>query len=303
MILVIPVESIVENKGGAIMYDPDSNKIIKQYVHNKKWKRVGWRGGKVYGDYLIATDWQDLHYFNIKKWKHEKSFSKNTFNDLHYVEVHNDKLYVVNTGLDAIESFDNPMEPKFEKIDFMFNANKKLFKKRDIALDNPYNKMMKFKPHSAHPNCISFDKKRILVTCFGKNQKFNSGEIIELNTGKRLFKRCFDCHDGLYYKGDFYTTWTRHATILKYSDLTNKKLPVGSHEKIKIGSGRGWWRGMVAANGRIYIFASDGYKKRKTTVRMAIIDLKSKKTIKTHKLPMIDGVHWDTVYQPNIYEI
>jgi hypothetical protein len=88
----MPVESIVQNKGGVIMYNPDSNKIMKQYVHDKKWKRVGWRGGKIYGNHLIATDWNELHYFNIKKWKYDRSFQKNTFNDLHYVEIHKDKL-------------------------------------------------------------------------------------------------------------------------------------------------------------------------------------------------------------------
>jgi hypothetical protein len=50
------------------------------------------------------------------------------------------------------------------------------------------------------------------------------------------------------YKGDFYATWTRHATILEYPDLSNKKFPNASQlNKIRIGSGRGWWRGMVIA--------------------------------------------------------
>ena len=88
MLLLIPVESIVQNKGGVILYNPETNTIEKQYIHDKIWTRTGWRGGKIYGDYLIATDWTDLHYFNYKKWKYEKSFVHNTFNDLHYVEIH-----------------------------------------------------------------------------------------------------------------------------------------------------------------------------------------------------------------------
>ncbi len=82
MKLIIPVESIIQNKGGVILYDVDANKILKQYVHKKKWKRCGWRGGKLYGNFLIATDWSDLHYFNVKTWKYEKTFKKSTFNDL-----------------------------------------------------------------------------------------------------------------------------------------------------------------------------------------------------------------------------
>ncbi|MCF8019799.1 MAG: hypothetical protein K9L62_10350 [Vallitaleaceae bacterium] len=301
MQFILPVESIVQNKGGVILYDPDSNKILKQYVHDKKWTRVGWRGGKLYGDYLIATDWNDLHYFNVKKWKYVKTFKKNTFNDLHYVEIHNDKLYIVNTGIDSIEIFKNPMNPEFENIHFVFEKNKDIFKPREIDLKLKYNEMMKVKPHSCHPNCIAFDKKRILVTCFGKNQKFNSGEVIELNTGKRLFKgRNFDCHDGIFNNNDFYLTHTRHNTILVYKNLYTSNLPYNPTKRIRIGAGKGWWRGMLIMGDMIYVFASDGYRKRKTTIRMATINTKTNKRRKV-KLPVVDGIHWDTIYQPNLY--
>lgn len=301
MKLILPVESIVQNLGGVVLYDVDSNKILKQYVHDKKWKRVGWRGGKVYGDYLIATDWSDLHYFNIREWKYEKTFKKNTFNDLHHIQIHNDKMYVVNTGLDAIEIFNNPMNPEFEKIEFVFKKNPKLFKDRAIVLNENYNTMLKVKPHSCHPNCIEFDKKRIFVTCFAKEQRINTGEIIELNSGKRVTRKHYDCHDGMFYGDDFYTTRTRHATILIFKNLRNGAIPMEPVETIKIEAGKGWWRGMVIYNNMLYVFASDGYRKKKTTVRIAIVNLKTRKTSK-FRLPSIDGVHWDTIYQPNLWE-
>ncbi len=158
MLFIIPVESLDQNKGGVILYDTAENKILKQYVHDEKdWPRCGWRGGKLYGDYLIATDWTDLHYFNVKKWKYEKSFTQNTFNDLHYVQIHNDKLYVVNTGLDAIEIFNDPMDPKLYDRIFVFDCNHEIFEKRDLDLNKEYNKILKVTPHFCHPNCISFD--------------------------------------------------------------------------------------------------------------------------------------------------
>lgn len=300
MQFILPVESIIQNKGGVILYDVESNKILKQYVHDKKWTRVGWRGGKLHGDYLIATDWTDLHYFNVRKWKYEKTFTKTTFNDLHYVEVHNDKLYVVNTGLDAIEIFNDPMNPKFESIEFLFDKND-IFQKRQLNLTSKYNERMKVKPHSCHPNCIAFDKKRILVTCFGKGQKINTGEVIELNSGKRLFKnKNFDCHDGIFHGRDYYLTHTRHDTILVYENLYGTKLPMEPTRKIKIGAGKGWWRGMVIVGDTIYVFASDGYRKKKTTIRMATVNLKTGERSKV-KLPILRDVHWDTIYQPNFY--
>lgn len=296
MKLIVPVESIVQNKGGVILYDVDSNKILKQYVHDKEWTRCGWRGGKLFGDILIATDWSDLHYFNVKKWKYLKSFQKSTFNDLHYIEIFNGKMYVVNTGLDAIEIFDNPMDPEFVKMIFLFKKNKNIFEHRKLDLKKMYNKEMKVKPHVAHPNCISANGKEIYVTCFGKKQKLNTGEIINLNSGKKMTKQNYDCHDGLFYNDKFYTTWTRHSQILEFKNLNVKTAP----RKLSIGP-RGWWRGMVIENDLAYIFASDGYKGRKTTVRLATINLKTSKR-KTQRLPVVDGMHWDTVYQPNIFK-
>jgi len=301
MKFIIPVESFVQNLGGAILYDPIENKILKQYVHDKKWKRVGWRGGKLYGDILIATDWQDLHYFNVKEWKYLKTFRKNTFNDLHYIEVHNGKLYVVNTGLDAIEIFKKPMNPEFEKLIFIFQKNKEIFKNRSLNKNRRYNDRLKVKPHSAHPNCIAFDKKRILVNCFGKEQRHGTGEVIELNTGKRVIKKNFDCHDGIYYKNDFYLTRTRFATILKFKDLATRKFPVAKADEVfKLGK-RAWWRGMVIHNDTAYVFASDGYRRKKTTARMATINLKTGER-KIQKLPSVDNVYWETIYQPNLWE-
>lgn len=302
MRLIIPVESIVQNLGGVILYDPVNNKILKQYVHDKKWTRVGWRGGVVYDGYLIATDWQDLHYFNIKTWKYEKTFKKKTFNDLHYVEAHNNKLYVVNTGLDAIEIFKNPMDPNFEKLIFLFEMNRKIFKNRQIDRNGRYNDKLKIKPHSAHPNCIAFNKGRIFVNCFGKEQRHGTGEVIDLKTGKHVLKRLVDCHDGIFYKDDFYLTRTRFSTILKIKNLADRKLPITKpDESFKIGK-KGWWRGMVIHDDIAYVFASDGYRRKKTTARMVMVNLKNGKR-ENRKLPSIDGVHWETIYQPNIWRV
>ena len=253
MLLIIPVEAKKQNKGGVILYDPQKNEILKQYVHNRKWKRVGWRGGIVYGKYLIGTDWNQLHYFNLKTWEYEKSFNKNTFNDLHYLRIAKKKLYIVNTGLDAIEIFNNPLNPEFEQILFLFDVAPKLFSKRNINLNMDFGGVYKTNPHSAHPNCIEFCGKRVLVTCFRKGKKNNTGEAILLNNGKKLFRKCYDCHDGNFYKNDYYVTRTRFGTILVYKDIKAKKIPVYKpDETLSLGS-KGWWRGMVIHNDIIYI--------------------------------------------------
>jgi len=302
MLFIIPVESIHQNKGGVILYDPIKNTIVKQYTHTREWKRNGWRGGVLYGDYLIATDWTHLHYFNYKTWQYEKSFTHNTFNDLHYLKIHEDKLYVVNTGLDAIEVFTNPMEPVFESRHFIFNIGKqarKVFAQRDVNLNNKYNDLYKIKPHSCHPNCIEFAGKRTLVTCFRKADRDNTGEIIVLETGKRMFRTCYDCHDGQIYKGNFYTTRTKHGTILVYNNITQRDFPIPSPDKTYSLGGKGWWRGMLIIDEKLYVFASDGYRKRKRRARICTLDLKTgHKEIKL--VPVSGDIFWDTIYQPQL---
>lgn len=276
MQFILPVESIVQKKGGVVLYDPGSNKILKQYVHDKQGGRpvrVGWRGGQLYDQYIIVTDWSELHYFNVKKWKYERSFKKDTFKNLHNIGIYDDKLYVINTGLNIIEMFKNPLEPEFEKIIYI-----------DLK----------------HPNCIAFKKERIFVTCLGHGDTPNSEGVVELNSGKRIFEDEFSCHDGIFHGNDFYLTHTSQGAILEFKDLCNKKIPISPTNIIKIGAGKGWWRGMIIVEDVVYVFASDGYRKKKATIRMATVNLKTMARTKIN-LPVVDGIHWDTIYQPNFY--
>lgn len=304
MRLVVPVESIVQNKGGVILYDPSKNKILKQYVHNRTWKRVGWRGGVIYDKFLIATDWTDLHYFDLEKWKYERTFKKNTFNDLHYLSIRKGKLFVVNTGLDAVEIFENPLEPKFLKIIFVFKANSKKFRPRKINLKFPYNQEYKTKPHSCHPNCVSFGENVMLVTCFQKQHRMNTGEVIELNTGQFLTKKHYDFHDGVFFRSNFYLSVTRTGKILVFRKLVKKfkenKWPLSPDTVIRLKS-KGWWRGMVFKDDTMFIFSSCGYNKKKRSARIATVNLTTGK-IEIKRLPVMDKVNWDTIYQPCIWE-
>jgi hypothetical protein len=301
--LIVAAESIIQHKGGFFIYDALKNKIEKQYVHNKNWEfRVGWRGCALYDKYLITTDWTDLHYFDLEKWKYIKTFKKNTFNDLHYLKIFKNKLYIVNTGLDAIEIFKNPLDPIFKDIQFIFKKNC-IFKKRKINLEKKYNELFKIKPHSCHPNAIEISDDRIYVTCFQKEQQRNTGEIIELNTGNRVLDKNYDCHDALLYNGNLYTTRTRQNKIIVIYDINNRKLPISDIDEVfNIERGE-WWRGMIIHDDILYLFSSDGYRGIKNTLTCLILDIKDKKIIQINKIPEFENILWDTAYQPQIMEI
>lgn len=297
--LIIPVESMKQSKGGVILYDPQNNEIEKQYIHPQRTdvKRSGWRGGTLFGNYLIASDWTDLHYFDITNWKYLYKITKNTFNDLHYLMIQNNSLFVVNTGLDAIERFKNPLNPKPKDFKFIFNTNKR-FSKRDIDLSQKFNDKLKIKPHVAHPNCICPVEDKLFVTCFeNETRKENTGCVIDINSGKILLDN-INCHDGNYYNGNLYFSHTRKNSVLVVKNPLKKKWPVKVDEEIKIGKPC-WWRGMVISKGKIYLFCSKGYN-GKAPVILATIDLKSR-SVKFSRLPIVKNLPWDTVYQPLLY--
>jgi len=298
MKFIIPVESIIQNKGGVIEYDPINNKILRQYVHSKKWRRSGWRGGIIHKDYLIATDWQDLHYFNLKKWKYEKSYTQTTFNDLHYLTIYDNRLYVVNTGLDAIEEIRNPMKPE-EGPNFLTFVFSKIpeIKKRKIDIWEKWNEKYKTN-HVCHPNCITIKKGLKFVTCFENEKRGKkSGKVVELSTQQVVLDK-HNCHDGNFYNDDFYLSGTREHQIYVIYELLEQKWPVKIDKKINIGK-PGWWRGMVIHNDKAFIFASYAYGEN-SSCKMAVIDLQDQKTIDIVTLPKHQGVQWDTIYQPNL---
>jgi len=299
MKFIIPVESIIQNAGGVILYDPLENKIIEQYVHHKKWRRSGWRGGVLYKDYLIATDWQDLHYFNWKKWKYEASLSKSTFNDLHYLVVDNHQLYIVNTGLDAIEIINDPLKLDGSVNIFVFDRIRGMTK-RDIDLNYDWSKEYKLRPHVAHPNCLAIEGSYMFTTCFeNETRGKKTGRVVELNTGQTVLEN-HNCHDGNFYDGDFYLSGTREHQIYVLYELMERKWPVKIDKKINIGK-PGWWRGMVIVDDKAFIFASYAYGEN-SSCRMAVIDLQTQKTIEIKTLPKHNKYQWDTIYQPQLLE-
>jgi len=300
MYFIIPVESIAKQLGGVILYDPVKHEIVKQYVHNKKWIRNGWRGGTICGDYFLATDWQEIHYFNIKKWKYEFSKSKSTFNDLHYLQIFNDQLYVVNTGLDAIEVFQDPFNLNKSEIIFIFDRIKS-YDPKAINLKHDWSKEFKTNPHHCHPNCITVTDKYKFVTCFeDKTRGKSTGNLVELNTQSIVLPNK-NCHDGNFYKGDYYLSATRNSQIYILKDLLNRQWPVNTiDKKIKIGK-PGWWRGSVIHDDHMFIFTSY-VKGKNNSCKIAIIDLNTQQTVEHKSLPKCDGITWNTLYQPNLLE-
>lgn len=299
---LIPVETTSKNKGGLVLYNVDNNKIEEEYIHNGTGnkKRYGWRGGILYGKYFISTDWTYLHYFDVENWKYINSITYTTFNDLHYLNIINDKLYIVNTGIDAVEVLDNPINPNKKETIFLFDVNDR-FEKRKINLNVEWNKKYKTSPHIAHPNCIAPYNNHIFVTCFeDSSRKNNTGCIVDINTGKILLDKQ-NCHDGNIYNGDFYTVESRYNKLLIIKNLINKKWPTKINEEINT-KNKGWWRGMIINKNKLYLFSSKNYKSGHGPVKLGECSISNKsKTWRVKEFPK-SSYTWENIYEPVLYE-
>ena len=213
--------------------------------------------------------------------------------------IHDNLLYIANTGIDAIDVANDIMNPIETSTRFIFD-DVPHFNKKEIDINYAWNKEYKTGRHHCHPNCIFVKKGRAIVTCFeNETRGFSSGKIVDINSGKIVLDK-HNCHDGNLYKGNFYLSWTRKNKILILNNIFDRKLPIKKPDRILDIGGKGWWRGAIVREGKIYVFASYAYNVDRGA-RMAIIDIKTGKS-ERKSLPVIDGMTWDTIYQPCLRE-
>jgi len=114
-----------------------------------------------------------------------------------------------------------------------------------------------------------------------------------------MYGKNYSCHDGNYHKNDFFLSQTRAAKILVFENLRNNRIPTKPNKIISIGK-KGWWRGMIITDFNIYLFSSY-YSKKKETARLAIMNRKNNR-FNFKRLPVKDGIYWDTIYQASLLE-
>jgi hypothetical protein len=250
---------------------------------------VDWRGGVLYENYFITCDWQDIYYFNTTNWALEYTYSRNYFNNLHYLEVHNDCLFVVNTGLDAIEVFQNPLSLRHTNTHYIFETHRKYFEYRDIDRSKNYKDIFKLKS-SCFPNAICCLDNHLLVSCCEPGNC-----IIDLVT-RQIVVNNVPCHNVMYHERNLYVTAIRDRKVYVIKDILERKWPVVLDDYIDLEEDLNWFGG-VTKDGFMVLFGS----KLDKFIKVAIIDLASKK-VNIQTPPAYDGIKWSVVYQPVIYE-
>lgn len=170
-------------------------------------------------------------------------FTHRLFNDVHHIEVIDDRIYVVSTGIDAVLSFSNETFVLLEHISL---------RKENICNDYPKEcdfRKINTEPHQIHPNYVFQWQDKIFVSRFNQEDItniHNHAERYEINSGSRI-------HDGIVNGQNIYlTTIDGTVKVLKpkeneaalYMDMNqaeNSKYPLG------------WCRGLSIDEDFIYV--------------------------------------------------
>ena len=207
------------------------------------------KAGSVYGDHFIVVTDTEVLFLNVNHFRVDKRITISSFNDLHYATVHNDSLYVVNTGLDIIQIIDSNGNI-IEEVNTSYDPTWKRF---DRTVD--YRKVESTKPHNTHPNYVFFlpDGSR-WITRFNQKDAIcvdDPAKSIDLNVSEGR------PHDGKVIGDSIYFTIT-DGYIVVASAITLKKEDIISladldNRKSIRNMGMGWCRGIHVDAKRAYV--------------------------------------------------
>lgn len=202
------------------------------------------KAGHQYGEIFVVPSNCEILIYDLKNEAIKTCITHPSFTDLHHVVIRNDCLYVVNTGIEAIQIF-NMQGKLIDEYALVDNPTwKSLENNSDMRL------IASTKPHYIHPNYVFFINGEPWVTRFQNKDAvslFNSSEKINLNYSNGR------PHDG-HIVGEFiYFTLTDGYVVVINKE--NKKLEElinlnEIHYKNKI---LGWCRGVEILGEYAYV--------------------------------------------------
>jgi hypothetical protein len=108
------------------------------------------KAGSIYGDTFVVPTDTELLFISLKDFIILKRITLPSFNDLHHSTVYNGKVYVVNTGLEIVQTFD--LEGYL--LDEFNTTEEPTWERFDKSVD--YRKVESTKPLKTHCNYIFF---------------------------------------------------------------------------------------------------------------------------------------------------
>lgn len=234
------------------------------------------KSASLYQNLLYVPTETEIKIIDITTMEEQEAYSLACFNDLHHVIKHNDKLFIANTGLDAVT--------ELNVITNEVNHHLALDQTLIRPLDNvDYRQIASTKPHLAHPNfCFELNNEIWVTRC-------DLMDAVAINDkSKRLFIGDGLVHDGVVSgKFVYFTTVDGH---IKVYDKATLKMHADVAVKTIAPEYQGWFRGICPiSQGSILIAMSKPRKSKrgssnKQQSTLLLVDIYLKQIIQTWDL-------------------
>lgn len=210
-----------------------------------------YKSGSIDKAILSVVTETEVHKYSLPDFTLIKNYSLACFNDLHHVFTHNEKDYVVNTGLDSV----------VEVIDDKDNKHFSTLKSSEISKYQPnkdYRQIASTKPHLTHPNFgFVLDNKLWVTRCDTMDAICLEDDSLRIDIGQNLV------HDGVVYKNNIY--FTNVDGQVQVFDTETRKLKLTSDLNHFIPDLEGWCRGVLPVSANLVLI---GFSKNRSSKKL-----------------------------------
>jgi hypothetical protein len=234
------------------------------------------KSASLYKNLLYVPTETEIKVVDIVTMEVKESYSLPCFNDLHHVIKQKEKLFIANTGLDAVTELNLATKEVTHHLTLEHTQTR--------PLDNiDYRQFASTKPHLAHPNfCFELNNEIWVTRC-------DLMDAVAINDkNKRLFIGDGLVHDGVVNgKYIYFTTVDGH---IKVYDRATHKLHADVDVNVIAPQFEGWFRGICSiSQGSVLIAMSKprsskrgATKKQRST--LLLVDIYLKQVIRTWDL-------------------
>jgi hypothetical protein len=232
---------------------PDRNATLTEGVHGH-WIRIEespevvmpghhkLNGGCFLGNDFYVTTFGQVLQVNVLAETHKTLWTASFLNDLHFVGFFNNRMYVVNTGLERIEVVNLADGADHAHINLLEHIHEA--KEFDWSID--YRHVWSTQPHLVHANHCFFLDGEVWVT------RFCQKDALALDTGRRIdLSPWGNPHDGCVQDDnvDFTTT---NGHLISYSS-TEARFRSWDLNRIIGENQLGWCRGLTVEENHAFI--------------------------------------------------
>jgi hypothetical protein len=222
-----------------VLIDWTKKEIVRQLSYNSPPESAPPPGhmtfshGQLVGNRLRVPTATELVTIDLDRWEVEEVITRREFNDVHHVLEREDRLYVCNTGLQAVLELSREGELR----EVWGTNGKHPWEVYDPGSDYRH---VETKPHDVHPNHLVFVGEDLWVTRFNQ-----CDAVLVSDHSKRMRIDVGNPHDGLFDGEHVYFTTTNGHVVACDPETGERVRDIDLYQNDTRRRARAWCRGLA----------------------------------------------------------